>query len=256
MFNIDRFEERASHWANIIAVIPGAYCGYEVFEQKGHSMTAPSPLVFSAVFFLICIGVGGVTNVMRRKAKPIPANVPVDAPLVAPVETAGTVEMFTPLQKDALSLALNLLDFIKAQGEPPKPKYTREQIERMSSEDTGRLIRANDKDFDFACEYWFGGADGVQDGVRTEDQLAKLLMARFRLLDPWYEKVTAGYELEYRQEVERMRHRFALEGLSDDNLLQVPIQGKLGRENIKSIAAKLWELAYKVREKGVVIENA
>jgi pyruvate/2-oxoglutarate dehydrogenase complex dihydrolipoamide acyltransferase (E2) component len=80
------------------------------------------------------------------------------------------------------------------------------------------------------------------------------MMARFMLLDPWYEKVRASYELEFRTEVEKMYNRFSVEGLTDD-VLKVPIQGKMGRENIRAIASKLWELAYKMREKGITIEN-
>jgi hypothetical protein len=37
--------------------------------------------------------------------------------------------------------------------------------------------------------------------------------------------------------------------------LKVPIQGRMGRQNILAIASKLWELAYKFREKGISIED-
>src|ERR1035441_1630210 len=158
------------------------------------------------------------------------------------------------LQMDALVLSVKLLNFIEAQGPPPKPKYTQKEINKMSSTETKRFILANDKDFDFACEYYFGG--NVTEGEpRTVEELQKLMMARFMLLDPWYEKVRASYALEFRQEVEQMYNRFSKEGLTDD-VLQVSIQGKMGRENIRAIAPKLWELAYKMREKGVSIEDS
>jgi hypothetical protein len=51
-----------------------------------------------------------------------------------------------------------------------------------------------------------------------------------------------------------MNNRFVLEGLSDE-ILKVPIQGRMGRQNILAIASKLWELAYKFREKGISIED-
>lgn len=159
-----------------------------------------------------------------------------------------------PLQQEALLLSMRLLSFIEAQGPPPTPKYTREQIQNISLQESKRLINANDKDFDFASEYYFGG-NVAAGGPQTADQLHSLMMARFMLLDPWYEKVRAAYELEFRNDVAKMYNRFVLEGLTDE-ILNVPIQGKMGRENVRAIASKLWELAYKVREKGVKIENA
>jgi len=153
---------------------------------------------------------------------------------------------FSALQWDALSLSLRLLNFIEAQGPPPQPKYSADEVRRMP-------LDMNDKDLDFACEFHFGGnvSDG---GPQTSEELQKLMMARFMILDPWYEKVRASYALEFRSEVERMYNRFSIEGFTDD-VLDVPVQGKMGRENIRAIASKLWELAYKVREKGISIEN-
>jgi hypothetical protein len=160
----------------------------------------------------------------------------------------------SPLQQDALFLSTRLLDFIEAQGQPPQPKYTRAEIDRMSSAETERLLRAHDRDFDFACEFHFGGGNFF-DGPRTADELSKLMTARFMLLDPWYEKVRASYDLQFRDEVEQMRNRFSVEGLPDD-VLRVPVQGKMGRENIKAIASKLWELSYKLRDREISLEEA
>jgi len=158
------------------------------------------------------------------------------------------------LQFDAISLSMKLLEFIEAQGEPPTPKYSKEQIHRMPTEEMRSLIIAKDKDFDFSCEYHFGG--NLEEGApQTADELQKQIMARFTLLDPWYETVRAKYELEYRTEVERMANRFAVEQLSDE-ILRVPVEGRMSREYIRAIAAKLWEMAYKVREKGIRIEKA
>jgi hypothetical protein len=166
-----------------------------------------------------------------------------------PVESS-----LSQLQTDALMLSVRLLGFIEAQGPPPEPKYTKEEILRMSSAETKNLILANDKDFDFACEYYYGG-NVPEGGPKTSEELQKLMMARFMLLDPWYEKVRARYALEFGSEVEQMYNRFSIEGFTDD-VLRVPVQGKMGRENIRAIASKLWELAYKVSEKGISIEDS
>jgi hypothetical protein len=171
---------------------------------------------------------------------------------IAPLEQQSEpIPPLSQLQKEAVLLSMRLLDFIEAQGQPPTPKYSRSQIEQMSSAEVKRLVSENNKDFDFACEFYYGGQTG---GPMTSEQLQTLMMARFMLLDPWYEQVRAKYALEFRDEVERMYNRFASEGLTDD-VLHVPVQGKMGRENIRAIASKLWELAYKIREKGVSIEN-
>jgi len=86
----------------------------------------------------------------------------------------------------------------------------------MPTEEMRSLIIAKDKDFDFSCEYHF--AKFRRGAPQTADELQKQIMARFTLLDPWYETVRAKYELEYRTEVERMANRFAVEQLSDEIL--------------------------------------
>lgn len=169
------------------------------------------------------------------------------------VPAPTVTKLISPLQDGALTLSMKLLSFIEAQGPPPIPKYTRKEIDLMPSAEMKSLILENDKDFDFACEYYYGG-NIAEGGPQTADEMHKFMMARFMLLHPWYEKVRASYELEFRVEVERMYNRFAIEGLGDD-ILKVPVDGKMGRENIRAIASKLWELAYKVREKEVSIEN-
>lgn len=162
---------------------------------------------------------------------------------------AEKLELFTTLQVDALSLSSRLLGFIEAQGKPPLPKYTREEIDRISLPESRRLIDAHDGDYAFACEYHFG--QNFDKGMcDTAEQLAALMNARFMLMDPWYEKIRAGYDLEFRTQVEQIHNRFAIEGLSDD-VLKVPVQGRMGIENICAIAKRLWELAFKLREKAV-----
>lgn len=189
-----------------------------------------------------------VSALIEAKIQPAAA-----LPIEQPAPSQPENEVLSLLQKDATTLSMRLLEFLEAQGPPPQPKYTAEEIQRMSLAKSRQLIEAHDKDYDFACEYHFGG--NAVEGVKSADELHKLMMARFMLLHPWYEKVRASYELEFRIEVERMNNRFAVEGLGD-NILKVPVEGKMGRENIKAIASKLWELAYKVREKKVKIENS
>ena len=67
----------------------------------------------------------------------------------------GTV-LFSPLPTDALRLSSDLLEFLKLIGPPPAPKYTRNHIFEMSSEETRRLIEAKDGDFSEACAYHEG----------------------------------------------------------------------------------------------------
>jgi hypothetical protein len=69
-------------------------------------------------------------------------------------------------------------------------------------------------------------------------------------LSPWYQKVDAKYAIEMKGKVETMRNRFAVEGMADSTLL-LPVEGKDGEKTIRAIAAKLWELAYKLSEKGI-----
>jgi hypothetical protein len=158
------------------------------------------------------------------------------------------------LQQDALHLSSRLLDFIKEQGDPPEPKYTAQQIHAMSSEQVKQRILANDKDFEFACEYHFGGQEDVHLGTNTAEKLEKKIMMRITVLDPWYDKVRAKFELEYREQVERMYNRFCVEGLCDDDL-KTPVQGRTSRETVRDIAATLWELAFKLKEKEVAIKQ-
>ena len=159
--------------------------------------------------------------------------------------------LLTPLQKDAIQLALELLKFIERLGPEPAPMYTKEQIERMSSAESKRLIEAQDGDYLEACEYHFG--DGHLP-LKSEQGLQNAIMANMNRLWPWYEKVRASYALEWKGEIEKMWNRFSAEGLADDGLL-LPVDGRDGIKSMRAIAAKLWELAYKLRAKEIHIED-
>ncbi|HZL50548.1 MAG TPA: hypothetical protein VFC37_06320 [Terracidiphilus sp.] len=163
------------------------------------------------------------------------------------------VDSLSPLQIDALTLSTRLLQFIEAQGPPPIPKYTREQLDAMSSERWKALVQSGDKDFDFACEYYYGG-NLDRTTPESRDEVHKQMNARAMLLHSWYQKIRAAYNLNFKKKVEEMYHRFVLEELAEQVLL-VPDGIGMRKEDVLAIANKLWELAYKLREKGVVIET-
>ncbi len=160
------------------------------------------------------------------------------------------LSVLTPLQLEAVQLSTDLLKFVESFGQPPPPKYTNDQINNMTSDEMGRLIKANDGDFAEAYEFHKG--DGR---FRPASFSVGIIMANLRRLWPWYEKVRAAYALQFKEAVERMHNRFAVEGLADDGLL-LPVDGRDGVKNIKTIASRLWELAYKVSEKRIVRENS
>ena len=86
--------------------------------------------------------------------------------------------LLSPLQRDALLLSERLLSFLEVQGSPPKPKYTREEIDKMSLAESRRLLDSNDGDYAFACEYYFG-QNFDKGRCETPQQLAALMLARF-----------------------------------------------------------------------------
>jgi hypothetical protein len=160
------------------------------------------------------------------------------------------LEIFSSLQLDAMRLAGQLHDFLQRLGPEPAPKYTREQIDRMTSAETKRLIEAEDGDFAEACEYYGNGRlFNVTPGTH-----ANTIVARMTRLWPWYERLRAGYELEFKSSVEQIRNRLALEALADSTLL-LPVEGRDGVKNVRAIAAKLWELAGKLGEKDILKEK-
>jgi hypothetical protein len=148
------------------------------------------------------------------------------------------------LQIDAMRLSLELLDFLKRIGTPPAPKYTAAEIDNMTSARMKELIDANDGDFFEACEYYRAGRIAF-----NQAQSQSQLTAQWTRLFPFYQKVAASYALTFKDKVEAMQHRFTIEGMADW-VLSVPVQGAVAIENIRAIAAKLWELALRVSERG------
>jgi len=148
------------------------------------------------------------------------------------------------LHADAIRLSVRLLQFINELGEPPL-KYTAEQIHKMTDAETDRLIKANDGDFFDACEYYSPGKM-----LFTAYQLAAQQAARSSRLLLWYEKVRARYALEFKSQVETLRDRFAIIGITD-NVLMVPVEGWDTDKTIRAISVKLWEMAYRLSVKGV-----
>jgi hypothetical protein len=66
----------------------------------------------------------------------------------------------------------------------------------------------------------------------------------------WYRKLEAAYALEgLKGKAEGLRNRFVVEGVEADALI-APIPYKDSEKHIRSIAAKLWELAFEIGEKG------
>jgi hypothetical protein len=150
----------------------------------------------------------------------------------------------TALQVEAMQLSSELLDFLRRLGPPPAPKYTAEEIDKMTGAQMEALIKANDGDFLEACEYYRPGGIAF-----TRQGLENQLTSHWTRLLPWYRKVEAAYALELRSKVETMCNRFLMYGFSD-NELPCPVEGRDAEKNIRTMASKFWELAYKVGEKG------
>lgn len=151
----------------------------------------------------------------------------------------------TGLQVDAIRLSSDLLEYLKEIGPPPPPKYTRKDIDEMPSSKIKELWIAGDVDFAEACEYYNCGA------AQTEQALYNQMIGKWKRLYPWYQKMEAGYALRFKERVEELRNRFMLEELTDD-AFSLPIEYRDGAKNIRTVAATLWELAYKISEKGVI----
>jgi hypothetical protein len=162
------------------------------------------------------------------------------------IELGRSIEgILNPLQIEAIQLSAELLTFLKRLGPPPTPKYSAKDIENMPTAQMDALVRAEDGDFAEACEYYQG--DG-QLFIQTANSYSNKITARWKRLLPWYQKLAASYALELKDKVETMRNRFIIEGFTDEVLL-LPIEGKGGEKRVRAIAAKLWELAYRVGEK-------
>jgi len=173
---------------------------------------------------------------MGELAQSLPNSVSVTGPV--------TVLPLVPLQSDAMQLSLELLAFLKRLGPPPAPKYTAEDIDKMTGAQMEVLIKANDGDFLEACEYYRPGGIAF-----TRQGLENQITSHWTRLLPWYRKVEAAYALELKTKVQTMCNRFLMYGISD-NELPFPVEGKDAEKNIRAMASTFWELAYKVGEKG------
>jgi hypothetical protein len=160
-------------------------------------------------------------------------------------EAVAKLETFTPLQLDAVLLAQQLHVLLARLGPEPAPKYTRKELDEMSSSEHKRLVDSEDGDFAEAYEYHYGDQHSFN---VTPRQHERTIRSRMNRLWPWYDKLSAGYALECKDAVERIRNRFAFEGLADSTL-QLPVEGRDGVKNVRAIAAKLWEFAGKLEEK-------
>jgi hypothetical protein len=156
-------------------------------------------------------------------------------------------DIFTPLQIDAIQLSTELLVFLKRLGPPPAPKYTEQEIRAMPSAKMKELINSNDPDFSDACEIFYGQKDPNGPPL-TAAGFARGLAATAKMMNPWYEKVKASYALEFRDKVERLRNRFAVEGLPEDALL-TQVEGSQCADRIRYVSSKLWELGYRIAER-------
>jgi len=155
------------------------------------------------------------------------------------------------LKTDALETADQLLAMLDRLGPAPLPKYTKEQLDRMSSAQRDTLLRSDDGDYAEACEFYDGGHWFQQ----TEQAMRNKINTKWIRLLPWFEKVRASYDLRFASTVEQLRNRFTIEGILSDDL-RLTVFGKDSEATIRIIALKLRELAYKVGEKGGKSENA
>jgi len=148
--------------------------------------------------------------------------------------------MLTPLQTDAVNLSMTILDFLARLGPAPIPRYTWDQISQMPSDRARVLIESKDIDYAEACEF------------QASRHVKETPFVKAYYPGPigrWFETVRAKYALtNIGTEVEKLRNRFAAEGLDTDNLT-VQVDGRFGYENAQKIAATLWNLAFRVRSR-------
>ena len=144
------------------------------------------------------------------------------------------LSVLTPLQLEAVQLSTDLLKFVESFGQPPPPKYTNDQINNMTSDEMGRLIKANDGDFAEAYEFHKGdGGAFAQHHFRWESS--------WRTSEGSGPGTKSAGRLCLTVQRGRRTHAypFAVEGLADDGLL-LPVDGRDGVKNIKTIASRLW----------------
>jgi hypothetical protein len=162
--------------------------------------------------------------------------------------------IFSPLQMDALQLSHDLMNYLIRMGGPPAPKYSLEDIERMSLAESKRLIETADGDYEDSMYFYYGDTHSHPRSTNP-DAVARAITVRMRRLVPFYDKVRAGFELEFAERVKQLSNRLTLNGMADDRLA-LPIDGRRSVANIRTIAAALWEVAYKLAERKVPLESA
>jgi hypothetical protein len=156
----------------------------------------------------------GDEEAFRKELKKWSANHNTNEVLKAGVEA---LDLFTPLQRDALRLSMELLRLLARLG--PAPIF-----DASSFPDTH---------------------DGTLDSI----------MARWNLMEPWNDRVKASYALEnFPNRVEEMRNRFVVEGISEEDLC-LPIEGNNAANNISLIASTLWEMAFREGKGSLLISN-
>lgn len=165
---------------------------------------------------------------------------------------ASEKERRTQLSSDAVEVSKELLELIKRLGPAPPPKYTREELGRMTTAQEKKLIDAQDGDYAEATAFHYGDDRCFR---QTQEGVYNNIMARELRLVPFYRKLEASYALEFEQRVRELNWRFIIEGIFDDALM-LPVQGMKGAEHIQQIASKLRELAFQLEAKGVSSEGA
>lgn len=269
----------ASHIAQIVGLVPSFICMWAVMAPRPGGLTMSQPLVISFAIALTCFLIAGIFQIVlliqRRKGASTDAEKEERSTAPIPpeeiteeerqsiayqntlIELGRSIEgILDSLQIDALHLAEELLGFAKEVGPPPWPKYSRDQIRGMSMPNARRLIEEDDRDYSLACEFWFGERVDDPPNFRPDvESVVRGQLVRGSVQDPWIDKVRALFaERNFPSRIESVRNRFAIEGLSENDL-NVPVGGLEARKAILRIAQELWMLAYKVREKEISLEK-
>ncbi len=160
------------------------------------------------------------------------------------LESAGSqLGTFTPLQMDALRLSMNMLKFVKELGTPPPSKYSPDDIRSMPLSMSRKLLQDEDGDYIESA-----GLVEMEDGQITSAVYIASIVAKQTRLYKWFQKVEGKYNVALYDQVAKMRDRLAGEGFAEEPKT-FALTGCFDPEKrIKEMAAKFWELAYKVGE--------
>lgn len=127
-------EIRGARWANVLALFPGCYCGYVLWEQRhpgGAPLSKYPGFIFSVAIFMVCIFFGALLNILRSRAKgghkaDRLASPPLPLPMIAPEAPAKTaVDEAESDVGSLLGLSGELCAFLLANGHAidPPPVY-------------------------------------------------------------------------------------------------------------------------------------